>query len=191
MKFIKNFVCVIVIVWLIGFLFFVFLNEDTDNNTKQQIKEETIKNPITNQQPKYKLMEDIELTELYKYPEFGFYIFKINRMPEFIPALLENLIIAFDFGTSEQQTVYIFDRMPDLSKVLKAPKQLPANLIIETQKLKPLIETISYKDFVYQACVFNKQLNNYDLYYTSVANNYMWSLDKGDSKNTCHLETRM
>lgn len=180
-------------VLIIGYIFvmsvFLMINPRLSENSQGNIVQKQINEEP--QQIEEKLVEKevltingVALKELYSYPDFGFYIFQadISRLEQV--NWVNEIRNRLQYSDANWLNVYIFDKAPDLSRVKNAPKNLPANMILETQKLAPNYDLSVSKDFYITLC--QKQENNtYNHYFTSGYFNWQWQTDIGDTANQC------
>ncbi len=114
---------------------------------------------------------DIELTELYKYPKYGFYIFQSNQDAL---EIVDYLSSTFSYDSKNWLRIYIFNHKPNLTKVKNATKETPANMIIETEKLFPYIKYSSIKNYGNTLCYNNPLTNQFDFYVINEFTNWNW-----------------
>lgn len=189
----KNyFVPVITIIFVTGILLILIKNSPTANNYKETYKkeakliEEKIQDVSVDPNITYK---NIKFKEVYKYPQFGIYVYQIEeKYVKNNPANINELFqysLNLAHGEANFKNVYFFCNDIDVKALEEAPKRLPANLLLEIWKDYPYLEISSYKDNQENICVYNGY--NYDYFHLNLVLGTDWEIEKGDPNQQCRF----
>lgn len=142
----------------------------------------------------------VKVTELYKYPEFGFNVIKVDKLPitqkekfEFFDDV-SSLFPMEQYWTLE---VYIYDYNVDVTSIKNAPKKMPLDMSVAAEKLHPVATVTKFKDTQYDriigtmACIDNIKRGKYDEYSKGFDNINKWQWTyKADGK-ACNLDREL
>lgn len=110
--------------------------------TSQEQTVQDIKPKEVPQAPKsiIRTFKGYNFTELYRYPEFGIYLFAMEK--EYIP--IDDLFDVFtemrknlEYGENDSLEVFVYNYKPNVSQVVNAPKTIPAQMLINATNLMP------------------------------------------------------
>lgn len=90
--------------------------------------------------PTIRTFKGHNFTELYRYPQFGLYLFAIDE--GYIP--IDDLFDVFtemrknlEYGENDSLEVFVYNYKPNISSVVNAPKAVPAQMLLNSTKLLP------------------------------------------------------
>lgn len=75
--------------------------------------------------------------EIYSYPSFGIYVYFGLNQPSL--NIYENINAKKPYSTTKHQTIYIFDKMPNIRAFENVPKDIPYHLMLAIEKQKPVL----------------------------------------------------
>lgn len=142
----KKFLGVIIAIILIGMLL-GFVDDNSSSTTiqaptSQTSQQQTVQEVKPQKIPKHviRTFKGYNFTELYRYPQFGLYLFMIDK--EYIP--IDDIFYVFtemrknlEYGENESLQVFVYNYTPNISKVVDAPKTLPTQMLINATNLQP------------------------------------------------------
>ncbi len=139
-------------------------------------------------QPVYKTFGTVKLKEVYTYPQHGFYVYEYDKSNTSLDLdIVEIMTKTLKYNNEGWGLeVYIYDKKVDVTPFRNAPKQLPANLIIEADKQFPHARLMSIKDHSDSLCAYNYSENRAIYYFRSFATDWNWTQPGGDDGN-CKL----
>ena len=135
--------------------------------------------PVTNTKPQevkpvIRTFKGYKFTELYRYPEFGLYLFAIEK--EYIP--IDDIFDVFtgmrktlEYGENDSLQVFVYNYKPNISKVSQAPKTIPAQMLINATELMP---KYVFGGWSYQLHLEVQQKGACQRFATSVHNNFQY-----------------